>query len=95
MTEQKSENYWKGQIDLKLDTIYMKVDRVESDVKDLREMLVDGGDNPGLIAKVRENTEWRNKLEKAIYVVGIAIILDIVVRVLNSQALADLFHHVP
>jgi len=99
MTEQiipDKDEYWKGQVDSKLDSICKKVDRVEVKVEKIDTTLRNGGnDKPGLIGQVREINKWKNNIEKVGYAIGIAIILDVVVRVLNSQAFMDIFHHTP
>ena len=93
MTEQvhDKDEYWKGQVDSKLDSICKKITNIEGNVRDIDKTLRNGGDSkPGIVGQVRELVKWKDTVNKVAYAVGIAIILDVIVRIMNSQAVAHL-----
>jgi len=91
MTDQKGKpndkDYWRGQVDADLKDINKKVDKILS--------ILDENGNPGLISQVRRLSEWKRKIEKITYAVGLVIILDVIVRILNSSLAEEIFHNTP
>ena len=101
------KNYWRGKVDAELKSINAELKSTKETIKENSEKtnkkldkidlaLRNGGDkNPGLISQVRDVVKWKCKVEKISYAIMIAIVLDILFRVLNSQTVGQLFHNTP
>lgn len=81
------EEYRRGKVDKELEFIRKAVERILN--------ILEENGNPGLISQVRRLSEWKDRIEKLFWVVIVAIILDIVVRVLNSQLISNIFNQAP